>query len=104
MKKNRNSFFTEANMSYSGYNPNANMMPQAPYQAQSSYNSFYAGPNMPQTPMQYPQYTGSDNIENRLAKIERQINRLEHRISKLESTNTTYITEEIDTSGNMYML
>ena len=34
MKKNRNSFFTEANMSYSGYNPNMNMVPNnMPYQA-----------------------------------------------------------------------
>ena len=107
MKKNRNSFFTEANMSYSGYNPNVpNMMQGAvPYQAQTSYNSFYSGPNNMQGAVPYPkQYMGSDNIENRLAKIERQINRLEHRINKLESTNTTYITEEIDTSGNMYML
>lgn len=109
MKKTRNSFFTEANMSYSGYNPNIpNMMPNGiPYQqAQTSYNSFYAGPtNMPGN-VQYPQYTGTgnDNIENRLAKIERQINRLEHRINKLESGNTTFITEDIDTSGNMYML
>lgn len=103
MKKNRNSFFTEANMSYSGYNPNIpNIAPNVPYQqAQTSYNSFYAGAN--NIPNNYPQYTGND-IENRLAKIERQINRLEHRISKLESTNTTFITEDIDTSGNMYML
>ena len=107
MKKTRNSLFTEANMSYSGYNPNVpNMMPNnMPYQAQTSYNSFYSGPNNMPTNIPYPQtYPQSDNIENRLAKIERQINRLEHRISKLESINTTYITEEIDTSGNMYML
>ena len=57
------------------------------------------------TNIPYPQtYPQSDNIENRLAKIERQINRLEHRVSKLESANTTYITEDIDSSGNMYML
>lgn len=106
MKKNRNSFFTEANMSYSGYNPNVPNMMQGgiPYQAQSSYNSFYSGPNIQGNNLYPQQYMGTDNIENRLAKIERQINRLEHRINKLESTNTTYITEEIDTSGNMYML
>ena len=50
------------------------------------------------------QYNDTNTIDSRLAKIERQINRLEHRVSKLESTNTTYITEEIDSSGNMYML
>lgn len=107
MKKTRNSFFTEAGMSYSGFNPNVapNMMPgNMPYQAQTSYNSFYSGPNNIQGNMPYPQITDTNTIENRLAKIERQINRLEHRISKLEATNTTYITEEIDTSSNMYML
>ncbi len=108
MKKNRNSFFTEANMSYSGYNPNMNMVPNnMPYQAGSSYNSYFSGPNMMNAPMnQNPmnQYNDTNNIDSRLAKIERQINRLEHRVSKLESTNTTYITEEIDSSGNMYML
>ena len=46
----------------------------------------------------------SNNIENRLAKMERQINRLEHRISKLEAnTNNTYI-DDVDNTGNMYML
>lgn len=103
MKKNRNSFFTEANMSYSGYNPNMNMAPtNMPYQTTSSYNSYYAGPNMMNVPMN--QYNGADNIDSRLAKMERQINRLEHRVSKLESLNTTYVTEDIDSSSNMYML
>lgn len=104
MRKTRNSFFTEANMSYSGYNPNTNMMqPNIPYQAGTSYNSFYAGPNMG-VPQNYGNIDSPSNIENRLAKIERQISRLDHRISKLESTNTTFINEEIDSSGNMYML
>lgn len=102
MKKNRNSFFTEANMSYSGFVPNMNMAPNnMPYQASSSYNSYFSNPNM-NMPMN--QYNDTNTIDSRLAKIERQINRLEHRVSKLESTNTTYITEDIDSSGNMYML
>ena len=57
---------------------------------------------MNQNPMN--QYSDTNSIDSRLAKIERQINRLERRVSKLESTNTTYITEDIDSSGNMYML
>ena len=85
MKKNRNSFFTEANMSYSGFAP----------------NTYFSNPNM-NMPMN--QYNDTNTIDSRLAKIERQINRLEHRVSKLESANTTYITEDIDSSGNMYML
>lgn len=103
MKKNRNSFFTEANMSYSGYNPNVgynpniNMMaPNAPYQSASAYNSFYSGP--------FPGNTNQPtDLESRLAKIERQINRLEHRVNKLESTNT-YSTDDYDNTTNMYML
>lgn len=93
MRKNRNSFFTESNMSYQGYTPNM-MDPNMPYQAGTSYNSYYAGPNMA---------SNGNEMENRLAKIERQIGRLEHRISKLESTNNTYI-DDIDNNGNMYML
>ena len=90
MKKNRNSFFTETNTFAQG------MMPLTmPYQAGSSYNSYYTGPNMGMNPL---------DIETRLAKIERQINRLEHRISKLEgTTNNTYI-ENFDNTDNMYMI
>lgn len=98
MRKNRNSFFTEANSSYSGYNPNMNNM--MPYQANSSYNSFYSGPN---PGMMMPQNNYSD-IESRLAKIERQISRLDHRISRLESGGTI-ITDDYDSNTtNMYML
>lgn len=104
MKKNRNSFFSEANMNYANYNPNM-MAANQPFQSATAYNSFYAGPNpnyganMNMNPM----YDGSD-LESRLAKMERQINRLEHRISKLETSNT-YITEDYDnTTNNMYML
>ena len=77
MRKNRNSFFTESNMNYSNFQaPNIGM----------------------------PYVDNSDSIENRLAKIERQINRLNARVNKLESLNTTFLDDNIDTSGNMYML
>ena len=95
MRKNRNSFFSESNMAYEGYNPNMNMMSGAPYQTQTAYNSFYSGPN--------PNLNNSSDLESRLAKIERQINRLDHRISKLESTSS-YIDEIDSNNTNMYML
>ncbi len=98
MKKTRNSFFSEGNMSYQGYNPNLNMgMGVNPYQASQSFNSFYAGNNgmMNMT---------NNDLESRLAKIERQINRLEHRISKLESTSNTIIDDYDTNTTNMYML
>lgn len=102
MKKTRNTFFSEANMNYSGFNPNMNMpTANAPFQSATAYNSFYAGPNPNQNMQSFA--TPSD-LESRLAKMERQISRLEHRISKLESNNT-FINEDIDsTTNNMYML
>ena len=93
MRKNRNSFFTETNSFETGMMP---IPPTMPYQAGTSYNSFYTGPNMG--------INNHSDIETRLAKIERQINRLDHRISKLEgTTNNTYV-ENYDTTDNMYML
>lgn len=100
MRKNRNSFFAESNMNYSMPNPGGMIPQNIPYQAGANYSSFYSGPGMNNNPM----YAEPSNIENRLAKMERQINRLEHRISKLENLNTTYIDNDIDSSGNMYML
>ena len=94
MRKNRNSFFTESNTSFT---QGMMMPPTMPYQAGSSYNSYYAGPNMGIVNTQ-------PDFETRLAKMERQINRLEHRINKLENvTNNTYI-DDIDSNSNMYML
>ena len=99
MKKTRNSFFTEANQT-TQYNPNM-MMGPAPYQASTAYNSFYAGPN---PMMQQQGLMPESDIENRLAKIERQINRLDHRISKLESQTNTVIDDYDTNTTNMYML
>lgn len=103
MKKNRNTFFSEANMNYS-FNPN---VPQnMPVQSAANYNSFYSGPNpnnaMPVMPNPGG-YASSSDLESRLAKMERQISRLEYRLNKLETTNT-YINEDIDNTNNMYML
>mgnify|MGYP001861332433 FL=1 len=112
MKKDRNAFFQEASY-FSGTNiPNPNMnVANTPFATQSA-SSFYAGPV---APMNYnipnnlntnisnvPNYDFSD-IESRLSKLERQVNRLDARVSKLE-TNTYYPTEEIDTTTNMYMV
>ena len=96
MKKNRNAFFSESNMYAQNYDPNMNM-PQMPYQASTAYNSFYAGPNPNMASGQ------TNDLESRLAKMERQINRLDHRITKLEQNST--LIEDYDTNTtNMYML
>lgn len=98
MRKNRNSFFTESNMNYSNFQAQG-AIPQAMPYANANYNPYQAQPNIGM-----PYVDNSDSIENRLAKIERQINRLNARINKLESLNTTLLDDNIDTSGNMYML
>lgn len=108
MKKNRNSFFTETNVQ-SGMMPNPNQMVMPnqqimpnqnmmPYQSANSY--FYQGPTNP-----YNYNIQNNDLESRLAKIERQINRLEHRISTLENNTNILSTEDYEsTSTNMYMV
>ena len=115
MKKDRNTFFSEAQMSTQNYFPgpnNMNMqMANAPFQSAQASQSFYSGPaiNPTQTPMpiynnQNYDYNYYSEIENRLAKIERQINRLESRVSKLESQ--TFYSNDDYSNGNdtMYMV
>lgn len=109
MKKDRNTFFSEAGMSTQNYFPNPNMniaSANAPYQAAQASQSFYAGPGpaMPMYNNQNYDYNQLNEIENRIAKIERQINRLDSRISKLES-QTFYSNDNYDsTNGGMYMV
>ena len=88
MRKDRNSFFQENSASYQNYN---NMVP--PYYQMSSNNSMMYSGNAP----------FNNDINERLAKIERQISRLDHRISKLESNS--FNTNDLEsTTNNMYML
>ena len=83
MKKNRNAFFAENNMM--NYNP----MLGGGYQAS---NMYYSGP------MSNPEIS---DVNERISKIERSINRLDHRLSKLENTNN--LNDDIE-SNNMYMI
>ncbi len=110
MKKDRNAFFNEANFSQSSYMGAPNMpvtngfnggMPT--YGGSQASQSFYSGP----VPMNYNnQNMGGDymsDLESRLAKMERQINRLDARVSKLESKGIV-TTDNYDNTTNMYML
>lgn len=100
MKKDRNTFFQEAQSSSLNYFPNqVQMMPSAnmPTQASQSTQSFYAGPS----PI-FPQNNYND-YEARLAKLERNMSRLENRISRLESQNS-FSSDDINDSTNMYMI
>ncbi len=89
MKKDRNTFFNEASFSQSGYipTPNFNNMPYP--------NSF------PTNQSFYGTESYSSDLESRLAKIERNLNRLDARLSKLENSN---ILNQTENPTNMYML
>ena len=62
------------------------------YQMASNNSMMYSG-NMP----------FNNDFNERLAKIERQINRIDYRLSKLES-NSIPNTDLESTTNNMYML
>ena len=108
MKKDRNAFFQNQSASsyfYPGNNSMPGGMPGAYPMATESSSNFYQGPVM--TPVAPPIDNYSNELESRLAKIERSINRLDTRLSKLESelptsTNTAIGNEY--TSNNMYMI
>lgn len=116
MKKDRNTFFQEAQMSSASYFPN--MMPyqnmggmpmqapmQAPIQAAQASQSFYAGPSYPNNGMMMPAQNDTSDLESRISKLERNMQRLDARISKLE--NSYPISTDNDTfnsATNMYMI
>ena len=104
MKKDRNSFFSEA--SYMNTNIPNNM--NGPFSAAYANQGFYQGPM--NIPLNYntnnngmPQVSDYSDIEARLSKLERLINRLDARLNKLE-TNSFYTTEDIDNTTNVYMV
>ena len=96
MKRNRNSFFTNYNAQQQTFIPDGMQMPNqpVPYTQTSMNSNYYSGQTL----------TNSNDIDNRLSKIERQINRLDNRLSKLENaSNIQNETSEIN-YNNMYML
>lgn len=114
MKKDRNSFFSNYNAQSQAYIPdfqnqpmmnqpmmNQPMMNQGTTPNMSAYGStsmnsnYYSGPDI----------ATSNELDNRLSKIERQINRLDNRLTKLEAgANSTTEVNENNISNNMYML
>ena len=112
MKKDRNSFFSEYNMSSYNNIPQQPMPNMYPNQI-SSQSSFYSGPAFDNNimpgqfiPNQNNNYTS--DIESRISKIERQINRIETRLNKLENEISTNYTNkdfgETAYNNNMYMV
>ncbi len=106
MKKDRNTYFNESGFQQSyGSMPNYGMpMNNYPMNNMMGQNNpnFYAT-SVPQNNMMPAGNDYMSDIESRLAKMERQINRLDARISKLESKGVL-TTENFDNTTNMYML
>lgn len=108
MKKDRNTFFSNYNAQSQSFIPNISQMQNiqpmqnmqmpnnqfGPYQAANQSSSFYAGPDI----------ASSNDIDNRLSKIERQINRLDSRITRLENNTTALDNNDSQNYNNMYML
>lgn len=96
MRKDRNAFFEQQAYNSAYYpTPNMNMGYNSPSTISTSSQSFFEGPNV---------YNQNNDLESRLAKIERQINRLDSRLSKLENNNTISSTETYTDNTNMYMV
>ena len=99
MKKDRNTFFSEY-----GFNQTTNMMPtpnmipnMMPNQTFSANSSLYSGPSLNMNQNMYA------DIDSRLAKIERELNRLETRVSRLEGDGKSNI-DDINYSNSLYMV
>ena len=99
MRKERNAFFEQQAYNSAFYpTPNINMMGNSmPSIASTSSQSYFNGPNIGND------YTTND-LEARLSKIERQINRLDSRISKLENNGLTNTSDSYNDNTNMYMV
>ena len=109
MKKDRNSFFSEYNMS--SYNNLGPMMPNMYPNQVSSQSSFYSGPAIQDNMMKKNNQPMNNNtyksyIESRISKIERQINRIETRLKNIESELSNNFNNNNDTgyNNNMYMV
>jgi len=103
MLRARNTFFSESNMNSLNYvNPsNYPNMSMPNVQAQSASNSYYQGPAMNYQDAYNYQNSNLNDYDNRLAKIERSINRLDARVTKLE--NKAQVTTE-DINNTLYMV
>ena len=109
MKKDRNSFFSEYNMSSYNTMPQP-MMPNMQPNQVSTQSAFYSGPAMnygmaDQNSMMQGNNmnnTYTTDIDSRISKIERQINRIETRLNKLEGELTTNYNTTKDIGDNLY--
>ena len=106
MLRSRDSFFAQSSMNQQSYfpNPGYHQLSQyqtGPYQSSGANNYFYSGPTPNPTPNYNQSNTYTEDFNNRLAKIERSLNRLDARITKLENS-ANMISQDV--SSSMYMV
>ena len=99
MRRDRNTFFENNPMGYNPMMMNPNM-----YAPNELPNNYYSNIPTNTYPSEY-----SNNLESRLAKMERGLTRLEGRVAKIENTTTTNVytsAEETDINLNnsMYVI
>ena len=95
MKRNRNTFFSNYNTQSQAFIPNGiPNQENIPFNQTTMNSSYYSGPDI----------ASANDIDNRLSKIERQINRLDNRLTKLENTLSTTTEIKETNYSNMYML
>ena len=117
MKKDRNAFFQESSYFNQASMPGGMVANQPFITNAQSQQSFYAGPGFKNTGMpnnynmnmapianNIPNNTDYSDIESRLSKIERSLNRIDARLSKLENQGLFTTDDIIDSSTNMYMV
>ncbi len=94
MMKNRDMFYSDYQMG-AIQNPNMNMMMPNGYMMNSQYQAF--GPNA--IPNNYTNMY-SNEVDDRLTKLEAQIRNLDNRVSKLESGNI----QQLNINNDSYMI
>ena len=108
MKKERNSFFESSSYNMNAMGTNFNTMNPNAFTNMGS--NFYANQNIPMPLPVMPNMNQGmgmndtlNELESRIAKLERNINRLDARISKLEGNNF-YSNTTYENDGTMYMV
>jgi division protein CdvB (Snf7/Vps24/ESCRT-III family) len=100
MKRERNSFFSNYTAQNTSYIPNIPQNMPMPNIQQPFFNS-----NNESSYYQSNDIANYNDIENRINKLERIVNRLDSRVTKLENTsNLNNQPETTNNYSNMYML
>lgn len=103
MKKDRNTFFSEYGFNGASGGMNPNMMMPGGNMPNVNYPGGMPGGMPGGVPGQMPNPMPTD-VEARIAKLERSLNRLETRVSKLEGETVQAYDSDYNYNNSMYMV